>query len=172
LTGALCGAFTVATFIISGISLLLHATHFSKPAEQIKIIRIIALIPVFALVYFLAGAFLDSAIYLQPWADFNESITLASYFLLLVQFLAPVPENRDAFFDHLEEKNGGSSLKWYRHTWIFVFQYIVISFVVAAATDITQAAGVYCANGHSSHFAHIWVSDKPKARRCEEIADL
>lgn len=128
--------------------------------EQVKILRIIFLIPVFAILYFLAGAFLDAAIYIQPWADFYESIALASYFLLLVQFLVPVPERRDTFFDHLEHKDGGSSLTWYRRTWIFVFQYIVVSFIVAVATDATQAAGVYCANGHGAHFAHIWVSDE------------
>ncbi|KAK4694678.1 hypothetical protein P7C71_g2947, partial [Lecanoromycetidae sp. Uapishka_2] len=140
------------------ISLLLHATHFSKPAEQVKILRIIILPPVFALVYFFAGAFLDAAIYLQPWADFYEAIALASYFLLLVQLLVPVPERRDAFFDQLERKNGGSSLKWYRRTWIFVFQYIVFQFIVAVVTDATQAVGVYCANGSGLHFAHIWLT--------------
>lgn len=52
---------------------------------------------------------------------------------------------------------------WYRltrydqRTWSLVFQYIPISFIVAIATDITQAAGKYCINGNSLHFAHIWV---------------
>jgi len=71
-----------------------------------------------------------------------------------------VRESRDAFFDHLEHKSGGGSLKWYRRTWVLVFQYVVVSFVVAVATDITQAAGVYCANGQSGRSAHIWVSDE------------
>lgn len=160
LTTILCGAFTVATCLISAISLFLHATHFSKPAEQVKILRIIALVPVFAIVYLLAGAFLDAAVYLQPWADFYEAIALASYFVLLVQFLEPVAHRRELYFDRLELKEGGSSLAWYRRTWIFVFQYIVISLIVAVASDATQAAGVYCANGHGVHFAHIWVSER------------
>ena len=45
----------------------------------------------------------------------------------------------------------------YRRTWVFVFQYIAVAFFVAIVTDITQAAGVYCANSSGLHFAHIWV---------------
>ena len=39
-----------------------------------------------------------------------------------------------------------------------MFQYVVVATGVAIATDITQAAGKYCLNGHSLHFAHIWVT--------------
>ena len=176
LTTILCGAFTILTFIISGFSMFLHATHFSNPAEQVKyglesiiqkhetnncanrIFRITAIVPAFALVYFLAGAFLSAANYLEPWAAFYESIALASYFQLLVTFLEPIPERRDTYFDRLEHSSSGGSLLWYRKTWVMVYQYIIFSFLVAVATDITQAAGVYCANGSGLHFAHIWVS--------------
>ena len=113
--------------------------------------------PAFASIYFLIGAFLSIAIYLQPWADFYEAIALASYFLLLVTFLEPVPEHREAFFDSLGYSSGDSSLTMYRRTWVFVFQYIAVAFFVAIVTDITQAAGVYCANSSGLHFAHIWV---------------
>ena len=113
--------------------------------------------PIFAFVYLIAGIFTSDAIYFQPWGDFYESIALASYFLLLIKFVVPNDERRDGFFDRLQRKDGGSSLAWYRKTWVFVFQYIPISFGVAVATDITQAVGVYCANGSGVKFAHIWV---------------
>ena len=44
-----------------------------------------------------------------------------------------------------------------QRTWCLVFQYIPVSFIVAVVTDISQAVGKYCINGHSVHFAHIWV---------------
>ena len=34
LTIILCGAFTAATFLFSGVQLFLHATHFSNPGQQ------------------------------------------------------------------------------------------------------------------------------------------
>ena len=95
------------------------------------------------------------------------------------------------FFDRLlQPRSGEGSLKWYRvssaavlkpgrygltccdqRTWIFVFQYIPISFIVAVATDITQATGTYCVNGHGVHFAHIWVRVcPPSIGQCQSPA--
>ena len=34
LTIILCGAFTAATFLVSGFQISLHATHFSNPSQQ------------------------------------------------------------------------------------------------------------------------------------------
>ena len=36
LTIILCGAFTALTLLFSGIQLVLHATHFSNPSQQIQ----------------------------------------------------------------------------------------------------------------------------------------
>lgn len=138
------------------------------------------MVPTFALVFFLAGSIPSAAIYLQPWADAYEAVALTSYFLLLVTYTVPDPQKREAFFHRLQQSKsgGGGSLKWYRvssgtnfdtpwatvgltcwdqRTWSLVFQYIPVSFIVAIATDATQAAGKYCVNGHGVHYAHIWV---------------
>lgn len=41
--------------------------------------------------------------------------------------------------------------------WIAIFQYPVVAFVCAIATDITQAAGIYCLDSNKPYFAHLWV---------------
>lgn len=41
--------------------------------------------------------------------------------------------------------------------WIFIFQYPIVSLGVAVATDITQAAGIYCESSNKPYFAHLWV---------------
>ncbi|KAM0799395.1 organic solute transporter Ostalpha-domain-containing protein [Usnea florida] len=159
LTIILCGVFTALTLILSGIQLILHATHFSNPDQQIQMLRIIALVPIFAIVFFLAGSVPSSAVYIQAWADVYESVALASYFLLLVTYVVPDPQQRDEHFDRLQHPEGHEgSLAWYHRIWIAVFQYVPISIIVAAATDIAQATGTYCVNGHSVHFAHIWLT--------------
>lgn len=68
------------------------------------------MVPVFALVYFIAGSIPTSALYLQRWADFYESVALASYFLLLVAYVCPVAEEREHFFDNSGHQQGKSSL--------------------------------------------------------------
>ena len=80
-----------------------------------RILRIIALVPVYALVFFLAGSVPSAAIYLEPWADAYEAVALTSYFLLLVTYVVPDPRKRDGFFDQLQQPNSNEgSLTWYR----------------------------------------------------------
>lgn len=158
------------------------------------------MVPVFALVYLVVGAVPTSAIYIQRWADFYESVAMASYFLLLVAYVCPVAEQREGFFDNLPHQGGPSSLAWYRvstfhieslaaitalrfmipstdnespqqRTWFFVFQYIPVSFLCAVATDITQAVGVYCENSSKAYFAHIWVC-RPFSILCSSNIEL
>lgn len=80
----------------------------------IRILRIIAMVPTFAVVYLLAGSIPSTAIYLQPWADTYEAVALISYFYLLLTYTVPDPQLRDGFFDRLQQpKSNGGSLKWY-----------------------------------------------------------
>ncbi|KAL6716763.1 hypothetical protein ACLMJK_006331 [Lecanora helva] len=166
LTVILCCVFSGVVFLTSGLHVFLHATYLSRPGEQIKIIRIILMVPVFALVYLIAALFLHAAVYLQPWADLYESIALASYFLLLVTYCEPVSARQDEFFDALGHEHGKSNLRLLRRTWVYVFQYVPTSFIVALATDVTQAKGLYCANGSGIHFAHQWLT----GFRCISVA--
>ena len=77
-------------------------------------LRIIALVPVFALVFFLAGSVPSSAVYIQAWADAYESVALTSYFLLLVTYVVPDPQQRDGYFDRLQHpESREGSLTWY-----------------------------------------------------------
>ncbi|KAG6994070.1 N amino acid transport system protein [Physcia stellaris] len=159
----LAAAFTIAACLISGFAHVRQALHFSNPHEQTKILRIIALVPVFAIISFLSVAFPEAATYLEPWTDVYESVALASFFLLLVVYLVPVSEKQDTFFDRLPLKDrrgketANGSLKWFRKTWISVFQYPIVAFLVALATDITQSAGLFCVASSKPHFAHIWL---------------
>jgi len=57
------------------------------------------MIPVFSLVSFLSVAFYDTAIYIKPVEDFYEAIALASFFLLLCEFVQENEEDRQAFLD-------------------------------------------------------------------------
>lgn len=92
-----------------------HATHYSLPKEQRqyvnppliriarlglimhRVIRIIFVIPVFAVVSFLSVAFNDAAVYLKPIEDLYEAFALAGFFLLLCAFVQESDEERQRF---------------------------------------------------------------------------
>ncbi|EFQ32419.1 hypothetical protein CGRA01v4_05840 [Colletotrichum graminicola] len=160
----LSGSFAVASCLIIFSLMFLHATHLSKSNEQIKILRISLLIPFWSIFSFLSLCFPTAEVYLHPWLEFVQAICLGTFFLLLCEFVSPSEQHRDVFFAALTVKNKKAAsgeengLEWFRKMWFAVFQYPVVSLLVAIVTAITQAAGVYCEFASQTHFAKLWLS--------------
>ncbi|OHW93123.1 DUF300 domain-containing protein [Colletotrichum incanum] len=160
----LSGGFTAASCLIIFTLMFLHATHLRKSNEQIKILRISLIIPFWSIISFLSICFPSAEVYLHPWLEFVQSICLGTFFLLLCEFVSPSAQHRDVFFAALTVKNKKAvngeenGLEWFRKMWFAVFQYPVVTLLVAILTAITQAAGVYCEFASKAHFAKIWLS--------------
>lgn len=98
-----------------------HSDHLSNKLGDSRIIRIITIIPSFAVVSFLC-VWLDGspAPYITPGRDIGEALPMAAFFLLMSVYVAPDERNRDDVFDEmapLDKKGhmqGGGSLGWYR----------------------------------------------------------
>ncbi|KAJ5281021.1 hypothetical protein N7478_006393 [Penicillium angulare] len=140
-----------------------HSIHLSKPREQIKIMKICLLLPLYAVVSFLSICFPHAYASLDPWLDFFQACALGTFFLLMCQFIASDSQcDVNVFFAAFEapQKSGKShvtGLEWFRKQWIAIVQYPVVSLLVAVATDITQAAKIYCLDSNKPYFAHIWL---------------
>lgn len=117
-----------------------------------SVIRIIFIIPVFAVIAFLSVTFEDAAIYIKPFEDLYEAFALASFFLLLCAFVQEDEAERETFFQ------ASGTTKQYLATTIGVFQFPVVMFIVLLGTTISQAIGKYCAASNKVYFAHIWLT--------------
>ncbi|RFU27391.1 hypothetical protein B7463_g8936, partial [Scytalidium lignicola] len=147
------GAMTAFASLISFFLIMKHATHYSVPREQKHIIRIITVIPVLAIISFLAVVSESAAQYLTPpLTNFYEAWCFASLFMLLLEFLHEDNYGRQEFFS-----NKGT-LKKYNSMNFMVFQFPIVSFLIFVATDITEAAGIYCVQSNKPFFAHIWIT--------------
>ncbi|KAF5018607.1 hypothetical protein F66182_9399 [Fusarium sp. NRRL 66182] len=131
----------------------MHATHLSNPLEQVKIMRIGNLLTMFATVCFLSVCFPTAEVYIHPWLDMVEGLALGSFFLLLCDYVSPHSEQRDVFFA-TKRKNG---IRWFKTRLFLIFQMPLVAFLVAIATTITQAVGVYCQWSNAPRFANIWL---------------
>ncbi|TDZ31360.1 Transmembrane protein [Colletotrichum spinosum] len=160
----LSGSFAAASCLIIFVHIFLHATHLSKSNEQIKILRISLIILSWSIISFLSICFPRAEVYLHPWLDFIQSICLGTFFLLLCEFVSPSAQHRDVFFAALTVKDKKSKtgtrdgLAWFRRMWFAVFQYPVVSFIVAVLTAVTQATGVYCQFASKAHYAKVWLN--------------
>lgn len=98
-----------------------HSDYFSNKLGDSRIIRIITIIPSFAVVSFLC-IWLDGspAPYITPGRDIGEALPMAAFFLLMSIYVAPDERNRDDLFadmaplDKKGSMQGGGSLGWYQ----------------------------------------------------------
>lgn len=171
-----------AVFTLISISILMyrHATHLSRPNEQLNIMRICSYLPIFAIGCFLEASFPNAYVYIYPWLDVVQAIALCNFFLLMSHFVSPSDDHRELFFAGLKVSQkrkhitrlarrcrGGSTtpseqeaingLEWYRKRWLLIFQYPFVQSLVSIATAVTEAMGLYCLVGHNIHFARLWL---------------
>ncbi|KAF4627472.1 hypothetical protein G7Y89_g10686 [Cudoniella acicularis] len=144
------GSCMALSFLLSFYLIMRHATHYSMPKEQKQIIRIIFVIPVFAVMSFLSVAFNDAAIYLKPVGGAYEAFALAAFFLMMCAFVHEDETERQAFI------TASGVAKQYMSATVGVFQFPVMMLIIMIATDITVATGSYCETSNNIHFAHIW----------------
>lgn len=156
-------AFTILSVLIL---MYRHATHFSKPNEQLKILRISALLPVTTTIMLLGVLKPETYFYLHPWAEVMQGLAIGNFFLLMLEFVSPCNHEREAYFDDLKvpawrsKKAAPDSQVWYRRMRLLVFQWWPVETGVAIVTDITQIPSInlHCADYNKPQFAHIWVS--------------
>lgn len=177
-----------ACFVLLSLFILMfrHATHLSRPNEQLNIMRICCYLPIFSIGCFLEVSFPNAYMYINPWLDCVQAIALCNFFLLMCQFVSPSDSHRELFFAGLKVpqkkkkagRRGGrrgrgrrgdygpepeveeepiNGLEWYRKRWLLIFQYPAIQALVGIFTAITEAKGVYCLVSSKSYFGHLWL---------------
>lgn len=164
IAGCAAGFSTLSILIL----MFRHATHLSRPNEQLKILRICLLIPVCSIIQLIGQLKPEAYFFIVPWAELMQSMALGNFFLLMLEFISPHHNQREFFFSALQvpakrsrkraPKNG---MRWYRRKWIAIFQYPVVELLVCVATDVTNAPklNLYCGDNNKPYFAHLWVSD-------------
>lgn len=167
-----CALFTLLSLLVL---MFRHATHLSRPNEQLAIMRICCYLPIFTIGCFLEVSFPNAYVYINPWLDFAQALALCNFFLMMCQFVSPSDAQREVFFAALKvpqkksmrglRRGGGGGkearpvdgLLWYRRMWLSIFQYPAVQALVAIVTAVTESQGVYCLVSSSTKFAHLWL---------------
>ena len=70
--------------------------------------RICLVIPTYSILNLLSISFPSAYVYIEPWLNVSEGIALATFFLLLCNFISTDSYQRDAFFSgvQLQDKKG------------------------------------------------------------------
>ncbi|KAJ3932140.1 MAG: DUF300-domain-containing protein [Lentinula lateritia] len=169
---AIAGACSVATVLISMISVFQHCRTYTKPAEQRQILRILYMPPIYAVISFCSYRFFRSYTYYdlaEVGAPF-KAFTLSAFLMLLIEFVA------DSGSGHNPEssiaRKGKRSLPFpfchwrYRPTkpyfmytlkWA-VLQYVILRPAISITGIICQAFNVLCeSSGFNVHYANVYL---------------
>ncbi|ORY41835.1 DUF300-domain-containing protein, partial [Rhizoclosmatium globosum] len=73
--------------LLSLVSILKHLRNFTKPAQQMHIVRILLFVPIYAIVSWLAFRYYWRAVYIFTARDVYESFVIYSFYALILQYL-------------------------------------------------------------------------------------
>ncbi|KAI2686631.1 hypothetical protein CBS147317_5639 [Penicillium roqueforti] len=158
------GACTIIVLFLTFGLMGRHAMRMSNPEEQIKIMRIVNMIPSYQVLSFISICVPNSYIYLQGFTEVFQGIALYAFLMLLCEFLAPTDRGKVEFFSSLETKRQWqpkkkrNGLAFFSLTWWSVLQYPIITCITAVAQLVTQLLHRYCLSSKSPHFAHVWIT--------------
>jgi len=150
---------------------------FANPHSN-SIIRILFMVPIYAVASFLSFWFYWHAIYFQVISDCYEAFAIASFFALLCHYIAPNLHGQKDYFRSIQPngwvfplnlfkkccggdkgpwRTPGSGLTWFNIIWTGIYQYCFIRVAMTITAVMTQHFGKYCESSNSPLFAHIWV---------------
>ncbi|WQF90168.1 Putative organic solute transporter subunit alpha/Transmembrane protein [Colletotrichum destructivum] len=172
----LAGASTIVASSASAYLIFRHASNYTNPKQQKLIIRILLMVPIYSIACTLSIEFYKENVYLGSIYEFYESLVIASFFLLLCQYLHPDLTMLRRVFQVVDPKpwihpirffvthvgrNKKSQtvdgLRRFNIIWFGVFQFCIVKFLGALTKCITEALDVYCEESKSAGHAKIWV---------------
>ncbi|KZT66067.1 DUF300-domain-containing protein [Daedalea quercina L-15889] len=155
----IAGCCACVSVIFTLINVLLHARHYTNPAEQRQIIRVLYMPAVYAIISFFSYRYFRSYTYYSLIECVYESVTLSAFLLLLIEFVAATATGHDV--DNAIARKDKNKLPFpfccwrYRPTKAYfmytlkwsVLQYVIIRPAISIAGIICQAYGVLCESG-------------------------
>ncbi|KAH9866613.1 hypothetical protein J1614_008305 [Plenodomus biglobosus] len=176
---SICCCFAYIAIALSVWLILQHALHYLRPYEQMHVIRILALIPIYTITTFLSYVFYNHATYFGFVRDCYEAYAIASFFTLMCHYVAPNLHEQKAYFRSTRPKNwapplnwlqklsGGenqgclrrprSGLTWFNIVYVGVFQYCLIRPISTIIAVIAESRGKYCKSSKHPRYASVWV---------------
>ncbi|KAI0141254.1 organic solute transporter Ostalpha-domain-containing protein [Xylariaceae sp. FL1272] len=167
------GIFAILSILITFALIVRHATHISKPRQQLQIIHICLFIPIFAIALWLSVYIPRTYVYADAVVNMTEPIAVTCFYFFICEIISqsvyptnPTPSFRDIFLSPLvahainnnQPRIGEQpqmSVKRYKLLNLYVLQGIPASVLIGVLMIITQALDVYCLTSHDGQHAHL-----------------
>ncbi|PHH89079.1 hypothetical protein CDD83_6689 [Cordyceps sp. RAO-2017] len=168
---------TLLAVVITLYHIWTHALNYSHPLEQRFIIRILFLVPIYAVSSFLQVQWVHYGTYFKIVSDCYEAFAIASFFALLCSYVAPDLHGQKAWFREMRPvkpwafpislfakcccgQRGPcrtpSGFGWFNVIWTGIYNYCFIRVVMTISAVVAHFFHRFCEVSLSAAFAHLW----------------
>ncbi|KAK9841769.1 hypothetical protein WJX81_001783 [Elliptochloris bilobata] len=148
------GIFVLLALPVSIYEVAMQLEYFSRPTLQIRVIRILWMVPIYALDSWFALRFKGTALYLDVIRECYEAYVIYNFFMYLVAYLEDEYGDVDAYFSTKEDVPHLWGLNYLVRPWRMgeeffweckkgVLSYVILRPVMTAAGFIGQLCGMY-----------------------------
>ncbi|KAF8526020.1 organic solute transporter Ostalpha-domain-containing protein [Hysterangium stoloniferum] len=160
--------FTILATVVSLWLISKHLSWYTKKRRQRYIVRLLLMVPIYAIVSLASYIFWNHALSITLLRDSYESFVLYSFFYLLLQYLSPTPEGQKEVFRKVKLDKWMFPLGFvrYRPEGLYflqlmkwgVLQYCIIRPGTTVAAIILDYIGLYCEQSWSPAWGHIYIT--------------
>ncbi|PVG04511.1 DUF300-domain-containing protein [Serendipita vermifera] len=159
--------FAIIATAVSIWLILKHLTWYTKPRQQRQIVRLLMMVPIYAIISCLAYFFWNHAIPLSLIRDAYEGIILAAFFYLLLEYLAPSAAEQKEYFRTYKLRKWAWPFGWVKRKpeglyflqlskWA-ILQYCWVRPLTTFSAVIMNMIGIYCEQSWSPRFGSVWI---------------
>ncbi|WVF67157.1 hypothetical protein IAT40_001903 [Kwoniella sp. CBS 6097] len=166
---ALCGTFTAIATGVSIMSITLQLKNYRRPSLQRAVVRIMVMVPLYAISSLIAIFSLEAAFFIDAIRDLYEAFVIYTFLQLLITYLGgersllillhgrppiPHPFPVNLFLRPMDVSDPWSLLRLKRG----VLQYVQVKPLLVLATVILKATGKYREGDFSADSGYTYIS--------------
>jgi len=161
-----CGIAAILACLLSFYLMWRHLSHYTKSSQQKHIVRIILMVPIYAIDSFFSFRFYWLAVYFDVVRDCYEAFVIYTFYSLLLEYLGGYQHGKELIaqkgkihlviplcFVEVEPKRG-----LLRQCKRLTLQYVVIRPLMTLLTIILQSANAYCPGNYSPAHGYVYVT--------------
>ncbi|KAI9193567.1 organic solute transporter subunit alpha/Transmembrane protein, partial [Polychytrium aggregatum] len=162
------GVFAAFATFTSSILIIQHWLNYTRPQFQKAYVRILAMVPMYAVCSWVSFRYYKEAIYLNVMRDCYEGFVVYSFYNLCLQYLGSTPAKQRerlarksrqrlpppmcCFYFDPSHKHFLSLCK------LGIVQYVVVRVTTTFFAVVLESMGMYCNESMSPMFGHFWTT--------------
>ncbi|WPT16217.1 Transmembrane protein 184C [Picochlorum sp. SENEW3] len=165
----MAGIFVILAVSVSVYEVAMHLEYYNCPKLQIRVVRILWMVPIYAVDSWLCLRFKDASFYIDPVRECYEAFVIYNFYMYLVGYLEDEYGDVASYFSTKEQvQHIWPVNKWIRpwsmgdvffwETKRGVLSYVIARPLMAAISVAANIAGVYCEGEFKLHCVYPYVT--------------